>query len=71
MIWLTMSAAACGWPLRKRQRALSGSTKWTITGTTVITSPPGNARKRKAFGLPASRKEINGTKVKEAASAIS
>src|SRR5689334_23211383 len=29
-------------------------TGWTNTGTTVIASPPGNARYRKAFSFPAS-----------------
>jgi hypothetical protein len=66
-----MSTAACGWPLRKYQRGLSGSTKYTMTGITVTASPPGNARKRKALALPASRPAINGTTVNEEASAIS
>ncbi len=42
-----------------------------MTGTTVTASPPGNAKYRNALGLPASIPAINGTTVKEEASAIS
>jgi len=66
-----MSTAICGRPARKCQRGLSGSAKYTMTGTTVIANPPGNARNRNALALPASSEAMNGTTVKEAARAIS
>src|SRR6201993_1808796 len=51
MIWLTTSTASRTRPLRRYQRGLSGSAKYTMTGTTVTAKPPRQSQKPKCIGV--------------------